>query len=310
MSVWCGIVPTLAVVLAGVVLIARPALATAAARTVRRRSVWWARWEARLTTARAQLKDTLGPAGAWVMLCGAGLAVCVAVLWPLGRVALRLEDAWDRPIFGWFRDHQAGSGWHRLNEILTQVGNRPPIYAAAVVAALVLVALAPRRRWAPPALVIVAVLLEQVVRVGLLRVVDRGHPPTSLGTWPSGGVGRIIAIYGFIAFLLFWGARRRGLRIATGRTGPHTAAALGALVAVMATVEGYTRLYLQKHWFTDVLGGYVFGCILLAVFVYAGRALLDPADSSRAAGAGEAIPSQAGAEPAPRGPDDVMSARR
>jgi membrane-associated phospholipid phosphatase len=293
MSVVWGIGPTLLVALAGVALIVRPALATAAARAVRRPAMWGAR----LTTSRERLKETLGPVGAWVMLCGAGLAVSVAVLWPLGRVALRLEGAWDRPVFGWFRDHQAGSGWHRFNEIVTQVGNRPPIYGTAIVAALVLVVFAPRRRWAPPALVIVAVLIEQVVRVGLLRVVDRGHPPTSEGTWPSGGVGRIIAIYGFIAFLMFWCARRRGLRVATGRT----ALAAGAFIAVMATFEGYSRLYLQKHWLTDVLGGYVFGCLLLAVLVYAGRALLDV--NAAADESGEAI---AGAAR----PDDVMSAQR
>jgi membrane-associated phospholipid phosphatase len=297
MSVVWGIGPTLLVALAGVALIVRPTLATAAARAVRRPAMWGAR----LKTSRERLKETLGPVGAWVMLCGAGLAVSVAVLWPMGRVALRLEGAWDRPVFGWFRDHQAGSGWHRLNEIVTQVGNRPPIYGAAIVAALVLVVFAPRRRWAPPALVIMAVLIEQVVRVGLLRVVDRGHPPTSEGTWPSGGVGRIIAIYGFIAFLTFWCARRRGLRVANRRT----ALAAGALIAVMATVEGYSRLYLQKHWLTDVLGGYVFGCLLLAVLVYAGRALLDvnaAADESGEAIAGDAADAAR--------PDDVMSAQR
>jgi membrane-associated phospholipid phosphatase len=318
MSVWLGVVPAAVVVLAGLALIARPAPATAAARAVRRRTGLES-WGARLTTARAQLKDTLGPLGAWVMLCGAGLAVSVAVLWPLGRVALRLEGAWDRPVFGWFRDHQAGAGWHRLNEVLTQLGNRPPIYGTAIVAALVLVVFAPRRRWVPPALVIMAVLIEQVMRVGLLRAVDRGHPPTSMGTWPSGGVGRIIAIYGFIAFALFWCARRRGLRVATGGAASRTAAAAGALIAVRATVEGYTRLYLQKHWLTDVLGGYVFGGLLLAVFVYAGRALLDvgaadtdPAaaapDAAAAAPAADAAAGSAAAETT--WPDDVMSPQR
>jgi membrane-associated phospholipid phosphatase len=310
MPVLWGIIPTFVVVLVGVVLVARPALVPAAVRAVRRRTTWGAR----LTTARAQLKETLGPAGAWVMLCGAGLAVSVAVLWPLGRLALRLEDAWDRPVFEWFSDHRAGAGWNRLNEILTQMGNRPPIYVAAVAAALVLVVFAPRRRWAPPALVIMAVLIEQFVRVGLLRVVDRGHPPTSEGTWPSGGVGRTIAIYGFIVFLLFWCARRRGLRFATGPAGTgrqvgRAAVAAGAIIAVMATVEGYTRIYLQMHWITDVLGGYVFGCLLLAVFVYAGRALLDvdAADNTDAAGAAAAgDEGPAGTAP----PDDVMSARR
>jgi membrane-associated phospholipid phosphatase len=282
MSVFWGIIPAVVVVIAGAWLIARPAVVALPGAAVRRRTAWGTR----LATARAQLKETVRPAGAWVVLCGAGLAICVAVLWPLGRLALRLEGAWDRPVLVWFRDHQGGPGWTRLMEILTQIGNRPTIYVAACAAAVVLVPLAPRRRrLVPSALVVLAVLIEQYMRVGLTRVVDRGHPPTSLGTWPSGGVGRIIAIYGFIAVLLVWCAKRRAPRVA----GRRTAVAVGVLIALMATVEGYTRVYLLKHWLTDVLGGYVFGGLLLVVFVYAGRVLFEErADRDRAEPAAEA----------------------
>ena len=221
--------------------------------------------------AREQLRGTLGPFGAWLMLCGAGLALSVAVLWPMGRYAFKLENAWDRPVFAWFRDNQAGQGWTDAMKLLTQMGNRPVIYVVTLAALPVLALLAPRRRWAPPFLAAAAVLIEQGVRVGLLKVVDRGHPPTSDGTWPSGGVGRVIAIYGLLVFLAWWCARERGWRIATSRT----AVVAGLVLATMAVVEGYTRVYLLKHWLTDALGGYVFGGLLLIVFVFAGRALLD-----------------------------------
>jgi membrane-associated phospholipid phosphatase len=261
-----GIVPTLVVVLAGAPLVVRP------------RALWPTRG-GRLSLAREQLRGTLGPLGAWVGLCGAGLALAVAVLWPLGRVAYRLEGAWDRPVYDWFREHQAGASWTRANEILTLMGDRHLIYGITAVVMVVLFLLAPRRRWAPPFLAGMAVLIEQVVRVGLLKVVDRGHPPTSDGTWPSGGVGRILAIYGMLLFLLLWCAAERRVLI-TRCSAPRTVAAVGVLLAAMATFEGYTRLYLLKHWLTDVLGGYVFGALLLAVFVFAGRALLDVADTS------------------------------
>jgi membrane-associated phospholipid phosphatase len=38
-------------------------------------------------------------------------------------------------------------------------------------------------------------------------------------------------------------------------------------------MEGYSRWYLNKHWVTDVLGGWFYGGLLLAVAVFAGRAL-------------------------------------
>ncbi|MDQ1655188.1 MAG: superfamily, partial [Cryptosporangiaceae bacterium] len=37
-----------------------------------------------------------------------------------------------------------------------------------------------------------------------------------------------------------------------------------AVVALAAGVEGYTRIYLLKHWATDAVGGWLFGGLVLA----------------------------------------------
>jgi hypothetical protein len=60
---------------------------------------------------------------------------------------------------------------------------------------------------------------------------------------------------------------------------------LGTVVFVMAAYEGYSRMYTQKHWLTDVITGLVFGPALflgyaIAVCVPAGRY---PRDGSPAA---------------------------
>ena len=106
-------------------------------------------------------------------------------------------------------------------------------------------------------------------------MVDRGHPPTGLGTYPSGGIARVVMTFGAIALFvaLTWRLRRRW----------HVA--LGTIVLVMATYEGYSRMYTQKHWLTDVITGLVFGPALflgsaIAVCVLAGRY---PRDESPAA---------------------------
>jgi membrane-associated phospholipid phosphatase len=62
----------------------------------------------------------------------------------------------------------------------------------------------------------------------------------------------------------------------TFRLGRKWNIALGTIVFVMAVVEGYSRIYVQKHWLTDVISGVMFGPALffgyaLAVCILVGR---------------------------------------
>jgi membrane-associated phospholipid phosphatase len=97
-------------------------------------------------------------------------------------------------------------------------------------------------------------------------MVDRGHPPTGLGSYPSGGIARIVMVFGTLALFaaLTWRMSRRA----------HVA--LGTFVFLLAFYEGYSRLYVQKHWVTDIIAGILFGPALflgfaVAVCVLAGR---------------------------------------
>ena len=70
--------------------------------------------------------------------------------------------------------------------------------------------------------------------------------------------------------------------------------ALGTFVLLLATYEGYSRIYTQKHWLTDVLSGLVFGPALflgfaVAVCVLAGRYPGGPAEMAEAAEAPAAL---------------------
>ena len=80
---------------------------------------------------------------------------------------------------------------------------------------------------------------------------------------------------------------------------------LGTIVFVMAFYEGYSRLYVQKHWVTDVISGIIFGPALFLGYAIAacilagGRATIGPA-SATTSGSGEAAFTFASTEPGAR----------
>lgn len=228
----------------------------------------------RLRTAREQMDRTLGPAGSCVLFYGAGTFVVTVICLPLGEVWQRLEKPHDVPVFELVQRTVEPGVWTDAMEVITQSGNVWPTRYVGLAGAIVLMLLARRRRWVPPVLIGATILVEKYQQAALGALVDRGHPPTTLGTYPSGGCARLISIYGAIVFLL----------LAYTRAGRTARACTWSLLAALAFVEGYTRIYLSKHWITDVYGGWIYGYLLLAVVIFAGRSLLaepsrgEPAD--------------------------------
>ena len=193
----------------------------------------------------------------------AGSGAIIVVLWSLGWPVKIFESRVDHPIFGWFQDRQ-DAGWSSIWRVLTNIGALNVTQATTVVAAVGLAALyAKRRWWVPLAIMPVAYVLEKTLQDLLLLVVDRGHPPTTLGSYPSGGCARVIVIYGLIAFFLL---RRFD-------AGPRVVALGVSLVAFAETVQAYARLYNLEHWFTDVVAGVVFGVLLISTCIGAALVL-------------------------------------
>jgi len=237
------------------------------------------RFSPRLALAGDRLVDRVGQfrrfrdviAAVAVALCGS--LVVVAGAWPLGLGLARLEDSVDRPVFDWMDRHLTRHSWFtRAAQRLTEFGNNRPSQILCVVAGVALAAWwrakSPERRrvwWFPLAALVGMNLAERFGQTFLARAVDRGHPPATfgrtLGTYPSGGSARVVCIWGLVGVLIVATPRRRRR--------PTVVIALGVLVAVAAFVEGYTRTYLLKHWLTDVVGGWLFGALLLAVFASA-----------------------------------------
>jgi membrane-associated phospholipid phosphatase len=203
-----------------------------------------------------------------LLVSGAGVFAVLVAGYLLGKVLALFEQSADVPLFRWAQGSQAG-WWTSVNQVLTQMGGRLEGKSVAVLAAVVFAVLI-RPFWVGPVLLGGAYATERALQQVLAELVDRGHPPTTLGTYPSGGCARIVAIYGTVALLL---------TVAGGITRRWRIAAWTA-VALAASIEGYTRIYLLKHWATDVLGGWLFGAMVLAVAAAALAVLRQPGVAS------------------------------
>ncbi|BFU43446.1 phosphatase PAP2 family protein [Krasilnikovia sp. MM14-A1004] len=248
----------------------------------------------RVGAALSALVSTIGRPATAVAFLLAWVAAVVAVFWPLGELAHRLEPGLDVPVHAWIGTRLDPS-FGRLNWAYTVLGDRAPLKVVTVAGAVVFAALWRRRFWIPLLAILASFPLEQYVQAVLAGMVHRGHPPTGLGTYPSGGVARIVMTFGALALFA----------ALTFRLGRRARVGLGTAVLVLAVVEGYTRMYVQKHWLTDVVAGLLFGPALFLGWAVAVLVLVGPMTRP---GPTPGVERVAGPAPSPTAPSRLIAA--
>jgi membrane-associated phospholipid phosphatase len=219
----------------------------------------------------AELPDWAADLAGLGVVTAAGGALAYKIMELLGPTVVKQGPVIDEPIYRWTVDHQV-KWWAAVMEKLTKLGNSQPSWGAAGAAGASLAVAWPQRKWVPPTALGAAFVVERSVTLALRRKFGRPGPPSSpLGTYPSGGVDRVVYLYGLIAYLLWreFSGSPQGKAWATG------------LVAALAFNEAYSREYLGKHWFSDILGGLLYGGILLVPSIAAVRLCAGPAVSAR-----------------------------
>jgi membrane-associated phospholipid phosphatase len=200
-----------------------------------------------------------------VILAGGALLV-YGVMALLGLLVVHNGLTLDRPIYDWTIAHQIHL-WTRVMHRLTKIGDTWTTWGAAAAAAVCMAVTWRRNRWLPPVALGSLIVIDHFLTLALRHTFHRLGPPDSpLGTYPSGGCARVVVFYGLIAYLLWheYSGRRRA------------AVWAAASVAALAFNEGYSRAYLTLHWSTDIVSGWLYGALLLAVFIIAVRFVAGP----------------------------------
>lgn len=235
-------------------------VATARASGPRRVRTAPARW----TIATNGLRAAFGPVGAFYGVVIASVFPLILITWPLGSwtrhkplttLNLKVLHAYDAG-----RNHTITSAM----KLLTQMGNWYQIVTVALVASALLALASKTKRWLPPLVIITTLLGERYLQKAITAICKVHHPPTDLGTYPSGGVARLVCIYGIVGFM--------ALRVLAPRSRRALVGGLW-LLTLLTWIESYSRIHLQKHWFFDPIGGLILGAGILAVAVAASSLL-------------------------------------
>jgi membrane-associated phospholipid phosphatase len=176
--------------------------------------------------------------------------------WGLGKLVQ--GDSVARPsrrLYEYCREHRSAAVSRRLDQVVTTIGDYSVIgpFSALVGGMLAY----ERREWKPLPLLTAGVLSEVCLQKALKRLVKGTIPPEEYsigppGDYPSGGAARTVITFGLLAHLLTqrWDS-------------PSERRIIWSIVTVLVVAQGGSRLYLGRHWPEDVVGGWLFGWLVL-----------------------------------------------
>ncbi len=183
----------------------------------------------------------------------------------------------DNSVAAWGFDHRSGAATSGLHAV-SDLGSIQIVVALAVILALVDL-FRTRNRWTFLFLVVVLVGME-LAQLGVKDLVGRVRPtldPAAAGlgpSFPSGHSATAAAFYAAAALIIGRYLRRRPTR--------HVVIAASVAIAVGVAAS---RVLLDLHWLSDVVGGLALGWawFALSAVVFGGRLLMPTAAADLAA---------------------------
>ena len=201
-----------------------------------------------------------------------------------------MYDAFDRQI------EQIVYSWRTppLNtvvELITTCGN-----TASIICLILLLLTLPKTRYRYGVPVFTAAVLTTLIKVVVKETVERPRPDEIYRlieetgwSFPSGHTITSIAVYGLLAWLIWYYHKRETVHALPGETAGAEAAPMrtlwrkpvvALLCAFLAVAIGLSRIYVGVHHPTDILGGWLAGT---ATGLLIGMAVVQMVNSGKAA---------------------------
>jgi membrane-associated phospholipid phosphatase len=194
-----------------------------------------------------------------LLTVAAGAATTLLTSWAVGKLLQREEVVRpSRQIYEYTCKHRSAAIARRL-EPVTLLGG----YAVIGSFTLLVGGMVgyDRKSWRPVQLLAAGALSEVYLQKALKQLVKGSKPAEEFslgppGDFPSGGAARTLITFGLLAHLLTqrWDS-------------PAERAVIWSAVGALVLAQGGSRLYLGRHWPEDIVGGWLFGGLILGTLI-------------------------------------------
>ena len=193
-----------------------------------------------------------GRATAGPTLVGSGFLCLLAFLVLMSSVIQQRFDRMDQAARSFVHQEQ-GPGLRILMEGVSSAGGQPGQFAVVVIGAMILW----RRRTSWALTLPLAMAGVGVVQFSAKWAISRPRPNLHPWGFPSAHVLSLVVLGGLLAYMV--GKTRRGQRWRFLAV---------AVASVVVAIVAYSRMYLDAHWLSDILGGITAGLAYLLFAIW------------------------------------------
>lgn len=160
----------------------------------------------------------------------------------------------DTSVYNFISNNIMTNGLHPYVKVITELGG----VGFTVVLTLLIIIFSKKYRWFIAGNVVVTTLVNQIVkhiirrpRPSVLRLVNE-----SGYSFPSGHSMVSVALYGIIVYTIYKNVQNKYVKWISI-----------VLLSLLVLLIGFSRIYVGVHYFTDVVGGFTLGLVVLIIYI-------------------------------------------